>query len=94
MKRVRLQDDVEVERRRRIRVAAWAYAYEVDNDPVVDDATYDAEAEKIDVAVSTGNAKLDAFFREHYKSYTGSWVHIHPGRDALPRICEIMRKKN
>lgn len=84
-------DQVSAERRRRIIVAAWAWAYEVENRPIVDDATYDREAALIRPEIDTGNAVLDAFFRTEFAPHTGAWVHQHPDKDKLPRICAIMR---
>lgn len=82
----------EVERRRRIFVAAYAYAYEVESRPLVDDATYDAEAALVDPFASTGNEVLDWFFLNEFEAYTGAWVHKHPEKDKLKRIVAIMRQ--
>jgi len=82
---------VEIERKRRIDVAAWAYAYEVENNPIVDDATFDREAALIDPSVSTGHAVLDEFFRTEFGAHTGLWVHRHPEKHKLPRMCELRR---
>ena len=43
---------VEVERKRRINLALWAYAYEVQDDPLVDDATFDREARLVDPSIA------------------------------------------
>lgn len=87
------QSDIETERARRIRVAAWAYAYEVESNPIVDDARYDAEAALIRPNMDTGHAVLDKFFREEFAAYTGSWVNRHPELDKLAGVCAIMRRK-
>jgi len=84
----------ERERHRRIKVAAWAYAYEVEDDSIVDDATFDREALLIRPEVSTGDAVLDAFFRAEFGAYTGAWVLAHPEKHKLPRICSLMRRRN
>lgn len=81
----------ERERRRRIRVAAWAYAYEVDAAPLVDDATYDAEAAIIDPFASTGNDVLDWFFLTEFQPHTGQWVHKHPELDKLRKLVKKLR---
>ena len=65
------------EKRKRIRCALFAYAYEL-GEPLVPDAEFDALATSIDPSVSTGDEKLDAFFRTEFQPYTGSWVHAHP----------------
>lgn len=81
---------VEDERRRRIRVALAAYAYEVEDAPIMSDAEYDALARSIDLAVSTGHAALDAFFREHFAAHTGAWVRQHPSIERLAQIYRLM----
>ncbi|MBB3910138.1 DNA ligase LigA-related protein [Sphingomonas desiccabilis] len=78
----------EVERRRRIRVAVWAYAYEVLDVSLVSDEVFDRECKLVDPKVSTGNRRLDAFFRKHFADYTGQWVHKHPD---LPRLAQLTR---
>lgn len=83
---------VEVERRRRINVAAWAYAYEVDNNPIVDDDTFDREARLINPSIDTGHDILDAFFRAEFSPHTGMWVHRHPEKHKLPGMCARRRK--
>ncbi|MEC4629921.1 hypothetical protein VSS86_19560, partial [Bacillus safensis] len=82
---------VEIERRRRIRVALWAYAYEIADNPMVDDATFDEEAKKIDVQVSTGNTKLDLWFRKNFSAFTGSWVRQHP---ELHKLAALYQKRS
>ena len=83
----------EEERRNRIRLAAAAYAYEVDSDPVMSDAEYDALAAKIDTSIKTGHRTLDKFFAEHFAPHTGQWIHQHPEIKRIPRIVAIMRGK-
>jgi len=80
---------VEVERRRRIRVAVWAWAYEVEGTSLVDDATYDQEALLIDPSIDTGNAEMDAFFRDVFAPHTGQWVHQHPNKNGLKRYFQL-----
>lgn len=82
---------VEEERKRRIDVAAWAYAYEVENDPIVDDATYDRVAAMINPEMSTGRPDLDAFFRAEFSPHTGMWIHRHPEKHKLARITALKR---
>lgn len=84
--------DVEIERRRRIHIAAYAYAYEIENAPIVDDATFDAEALLIRPDVKTGRADLDEFFRSKFAPHTGQWIHEHPEKDKLKRVCEALRR--
>jgi hypothetical protein len=77
---------VEVERRRRIRVACWAYAYEVLDVSLVSDHRFDEECKLIDPKVSTGNPRLDSFFRKTFSAHTGQWVHKHPD---ITRLCTV-----
>ena len=80
---------VERERRNRIRVAVYAYAYEFEDSALIPDSEYDALALTIQPAMSTGNARLDRFFREHYSPDTGMWIRQHP---ELHRIADIYRR--
>lgn len=75
----------EVERRNRIRLATWAYAYEMLDDPVATDAEFDALCLAIRPEMSTGNPKLDAFFKRHFSPATGMWVRLHPDQRGLHR---------
>lgn len=68
----------EVERRRRILLSVWAYAYEFENTSLVSDARFDEEARMVDLSISTGNRKLDNFFRREFAPDTGMWVTKHP----------------
>lgn len=74
---------VEKERWRRIKVARAAYAYEVLNEPIMSDEEYDKLAAQIDPRMSTGNVKLDKFFRKEFASHTGQWVWKHPELSKL-----------
>lgn len=82
---------INAEIRNRIRVAAAAYAYEIEADPVITDAEFDALCLKIRPTMRTGNRALDKFFREEFDPNTGSWIHKHPEKDALKTITKIMR---
>jgi len=81
------------EKRNRIRVAAAAYAYEIENDPVMSDAEFDALCDKIDIKKKTGDKNMDTFFKREFKAHTGMWIHKHPQKAQLPRITKIMRVK-
>ena len=84
--------EVERERKRRIDVAVWAYAYEIENVSIVDDATFDREALLIRPEMSTGNGRLDRFFRAEFSPHTGQWVHRHPDKAGLKRIAAMKRR--
>jgi len=85
---------VEVERRRRIRVAVWAYAYEVFDVSLVSDHRFDEECKLIDPKVSTGNARLDSFFRKTFAAHTGQWVHKHPEVGRLEYLTRRLINSN
>ncbi len=76
----------EIERRRRIRLSLWAYAYEVESVSLVSDLVFDHEARLVDVSISTGNPKLDAFFRTEFEPHTGMWIHKHPDLKGIRRL--------
>jgi hypothetical protein len=77
--------------RNRIRVAVAAYAYEVENDPILSDAEFDALCLTINPEADTGNPDTDKFFREEFDPNTGSWVHRHPNKEGLARIAALYR---
>lgn len=77
---------VERERRNRIRLAVYAYAYELRDESLATDHEFDQLARSIDPAVTTGNAVLDQFFRDHYQPDSGMWIHQHPDLDGIATI--------
>ena len=84
---------VEIERRRRIKLSVAAYAYEFHSDSIISDGEFDDLANKINVQITTGNEIMDDFFREHFSSYTGQWIHTHPDLVNLERIYKKVWKK-
>jgi hypothetical protein len=76
----------------RIDVAVAAYAYEFENVSLVDDAKFDAMCRAVRPGLSTGNERLDTFFREKFQPHTGQWVHDHPDIPGLRRIFMIKTK--
>ena len=82
------------ETRNRILVSVHAYAYEVKADPLISDAEFDDLAMEINPDVSTGRAKEDAFFAEHFDSFSGSWIHAHPDLVGVKRIYNIIKTEN
>ena len=79
-------DDKSIERRKRIRLALFAFAYEFENTSLVSDATYDSLSREIDVKKSTGNRKLDKFFRDKFIPDSGMWVRDHPELGKLRKL--------
>lgn len=71
-------------------VAVAAYAYEIMNQSIMSDEKYDKLCLKIDVQRSTGNNKMDKWFRKHFSPHTGMWVHKHPDQLGLKRIAKFI----
>ena len=61
-----LNDPIEYNKeiRNRIRLSVAAYAYEMRNESIMDDAEYDRLSKEIDVSETTGNKKMDNFFKK------------------------------
>jgi len=75
--------------RRRIKLSVAAYAYEVHDDSVMSDGEFDQQSLLVDTSVSTGNRKLDNFFKKYFDPSTGSWIHKHP---EIDKIAELYRR--
>lgn len=78
----------------RIRLAVAAYTYEYEATSIMSDADYDRLSKEVNPKISTGNRKLDAFFRKHFHPDTGQWVHKHPEKHKLKRIYETYHKQS
>lgn len=78
--------EVEQEKRNRIRLAVAAWAYEKHSCSFLTDAAYEILSYSIRPSVSTGNRKLDTFFRTKFDPCTGQWVNAHPDRAGLERL--------
>ena len=76
----------EQERRRRIRLSVAAYAYEYYDDSIMSDAEFDRLSYLVDTSVSTGNKKLDNFFKKEFEPATGMWVRKHPDKKGLENL--------
>jgi len=74
-------------------VSVAAYAYEIESDPVMSDAEFDALAQRVDLSIDTGSPVLDEFFRNEFDPYTGSWIYAHPELEAVGRVCRRSREK-
>lgn len=73
-------------------MAVAAYAYEIENDSIMTDAEFDSLSKEVDVSISTGNRKLDNFFKKHFDPSTGVWVHMHPEKWKLRGLYLRYRK--
>jgi hypothetical protein len=78
--------------RNRIKVAAAAYAYEIENDPIMTDAEFDALCLKIKPDVVTGSKLLDTFFKTEFDPNTGSWIHKHPDLKKMSKLVLFIRE--
>lgn len=83
---------IEVETRNRIMVAAAAYAYEIEADPIMSDADFDALAARIRLDQDTTRPDLDAWFRANFAPHTGQWVNAHPDPAGLRKITRAVRR--
>jgi hypothetical protein len=72
--------------RLRIRLAVAAYSYEYYDDSIMSDAEYDRLSLLVDTSVSTGNRKMDTFFKKRFNPDTGQWVRFHPEKRGLGNI--------
>jgi len=87
------QSIVEAEIRRRIRLSVAAYAYEYKNDSIMSDALFDEMSCIVDTSVTTGNRKMDNFFKKHFEPATGMWIRQHPDKAGLENIYQRYFKK-
>ena len=78
--------------RRRIKLSVAAYAYEVHDDSVMSDGEFDQQCLLVDTSVSTGNRKLDNFFKKYFDPSTGSWIHKHPEKRKLEHLYQTYYK--
>lgn len=79
-------DPVAIERRNRIRLSVAAYAYELEDDPIMPDAEFDALSDSIDTSIETGNVIMDEFFTKNFTPHTGMWIRQHPTLHGIRRI--------
>jgi hypothetical protein len=83
---------VNQEIRNRVRLTVAAYAYEFRNDSLMTDHEFDALALKIDPTISTGNKKLDEFFRTEFAAFSGVWVRNHPDLGSVRKMYESLKQ--
>lgn len=67
----------------RIRLSVAAWAYEVHDVSIMTDEQYDRLCLEVDTKLTTGNRRMDKFFRDHFDPSTGQWVHKHPEKGWL-----------
>lgn len=79
-------DRTSEEIKRRIKLCIAAYAYEIENDSIMPDTTFDEECKKVDVTITTGNDKMDKWFKEEFDPCTGQWIHNHPEINKLEEL--------
>ena len=78
----------------RIRLSVAAYAYEFEATSIMSDGEFDKMSLEVDLKITTGNRKLDAFFRREFNPDTGQWVHKHPERHKLKHIFNTHHSNN
>jgi hypothetical protein len=71
---------VEIERSNRIRLAVYAYAYEYESTSLISDGEFDELSKKIDLTISTGNSKIDKWFKKNFEPDTGMWISGTSGK--------------
>jgi len=76
------------ETRNRIKLSVAAYAYEIKDNPIMSDTDFDELALRIDTSVKTKNRKIDNFFKKHFQTDTGMWIHKHPELSKLEYLYE------
>ena len=81
-------EGINQEIRNRILLSVAAWAYEFKDDPIMSDDQFDSLAKSINPNEKTGNRKLDNFFKKHFETDTGMWIHKHPERRKLAHIYE------
>lgn len=79
---------VEKERRRRIMVSIYAYAYEFEDDTIVSDDRFDDISLMINPKMTTGNKRMDRFFKKEFEPCTGMWIHKHPELERIKQLYE------
>lgn len=79
---------IEHEVRRRIQISVATYAYEIADRPIMNDATWDWLACRIDRWMGTCHPLLDEFFVAEFSPMTGMWIHKHPELAGIKRTYE------
>lgn len=74
--------------RNRIRLSVYAYAYEFEDDSLISDTEFDSLCIQINPSESTGNRKMDNFFKKHFDPSTGMWIRKHPDLNGIKRVYE------
>lgn len=77
---------IEKEIRLRIRLCVAAYAYEIEDDSIMPDHEFDELCKQVDTSISTGNKKLDKWFKKEFDASTGQWIHKHPELRKIKQI--------
>jgi len=72
--------------RNRIKLSVAAYTYEYQDVSIMSDGDYDALSYKINPQETTGNRKLDNFFKKNFEPATGMWIRKHPDKAGLENI--------
>jgi hypothetical protein len=78
----------------RVKVTLAAYFYEIKGESLISDKLYDEYSNRIDLNIKTDNSKIDEWFKTHFTSHTGMWVHSLPKPELkkLERIYKAIKK--
>lgn len=60
---------------------------------LISDAEFDKLCQEIDPSVSTGNRKLDNFFKKHFSPHTGQWAHNHLEKTKLEWLVQRWKER-
>lgn len=84
---------LEKEIKLRIKLCVAAYAYEIENTSIVCDAEFDNMCAEVNLKNTTGNRKIDRWFKQNFDPSTGQWIHSHPELNRIKQLYEKYYKK-
>ena len=74
------------ERRLRIRLSVAAYSYEYENSSIMSDTEFDKLSKQVVLEQTTGNKKIDTYFKKEFNPATGMWIRKHPDKRGLANL--------
>lgn len=72
----------------RIRLSIASFAYEKRNDSIMTDHEFDALSLEVNPKITTGNRRMDRFFKTKFDPSTGSWIWTHPEITKIEALYE------
>jgi hypothetical protein len=96
---------LEKERAIRIRLCVAACFYELLNHSMISDCEFDLLCSQVDLSLRPSDTyagycdlnvykrqrRLDFWFKNNFKPFTGLWIHTHPELDRLKDYCEAVK---